>query len=133
MAHDSIQKERITDLGVMRIHNDVIAAIASTAAGEIKGVHKLGGGLTKNIYDLMTRRTMIKGVRVVSGEHGVRLSLSIIVEYGVDIPRVADEVQENIKRQVEKMTGLVLQEVNVDVEGVHAPVQPKTFRPGPSV
>jgi uncharacterized alkaline shock family protein YloU len=44
--------------------------------------------------------------------------VSIIVDYGVDIPRIADEVQENVKRSVEKMTGLVLSEVDVIVEGV---------------
>jgi uncharacterized alkaline shock family protein YloU len=36
----------------------------------------------------------------------------------VDIPRIADDVQENVKRAVERMTGLVLSEVNVIVEGV---------------
>ena len=49
------------------------------------------------------------------------MAVSIIVEYGVDIPRIADEVQENVKRAVEKMAGLVLSEVDVVVEGVHAP------------
>jgi uncharacterized alkaline shock family protein YloU len=42
------------------------------------------------------------------------------VEYGIDIPRVADEVQENVKRAVEKMAGLVPSEVDVIVEGVRA-------------
>ncbi|MFH0764242.1 MAG: Asp23/Gls24 family envelope stress response protein [Candidatus Omnitrophota bacterium] len=51
-------------------------------------------------------------------ESEVKLTVSIIVEYGIDIPRVADEVQENVKRAVEKMTGLVLAEVDVVVEGV---------------
>ena len=52
-------------------------------------------------------------------ESEVRLTVSIIVEYGVDIPKIADEVQEMVKRAVERMTGLVLSEVDVVVEGVH--------------
>ena len=93
--------------------------MAGIAGGEIKGVYKLGGGITKGIYDLLTARGSAKGVRIITQDNEVRLTVSIIVEYGVSVPRVADEVQENIKRQVEKMTGLVLHEVNVDVEGIH--------------
>ena len=126
MAGESVQRERVTDLGAVRIYNDVLASIASIAASEIKGVHRLGQGSPKNFSEFLARRGRSKGVRVSPGENGVRIAVSIIVEYGVYIPRVADEVQENIKRQVEKMTGLVLQEVNVDVEGVRTPFPAKS-------
>ena len=116
-----VQKERVTDLGVTRIHNDVLASIASIAAGEIKGVYRLGGGIACGLGNFFNRAGgSARGVKIVSNDTGeVKISMSIIVEYGVNIPRVADEVQENVKRQVEKMTGFLLQEVNVDVEGVH--------------
>ena len=120
MARNPVQKERVTDLGATRIHNDVLASIASIAAGEIKGVYKLGGGAAWRLPNFLNRSCLTKGIKIVSNDTGeVKLAISIIVEYGVNIPRVADEVQENIERQVEKMTGLVFQEVNVDVEGVH--------------
>jgi len=45
----------------------------------------------------------------------------ITVEYGLDVTRIADDVQENVKRIVEKMTGLVLSGVDVVVEGVKLP------------
>ncbi len=125
MSADALQRERTTDLGRIRIHNDVLASIASNAASEIKGVYKLGGGFTRNVCNFFTNKCTVKGVRVTSTESDVRLSVSVIVEYGVNIPRVADEVQDNIKRQVQKMTGLVLNEVNVDVEGVHAAGAPR--------
>lgn len=126
MGGESVQKGRVTDLGAVRIHNDVLASIASIAASEIKGVYRLGQGFPRNFYEFVTRRGPSRGVKVSPGEHEVKVSASIIVDYGVYIPRVADEVQENIKRQIEKMTGLVLQEVNVDVEGVRAPFPVKS-------
>ena len=125
MTGESAHKERATDLGVVRIHNDVIASIAAIAASEIKGVHRLGGGLARNLYGFFANKCSVKGVRIVSREGDVKLSVSVIVEYGVNIPRVSDEVQENIKLQVEKMSGLVLSEVNVDVEGVKPPAPAK--------
>ena len=70
------------------------------------------------ILDIFLNRFSSKGVRIEAKEGEVKLTVSIVVEYGVDIPRVADEVQENTKRAVEKMAGLVPAEVDVIVEGV---------------
>ena len=122
MKQDQVQKDRTTDLGVVRINNDVIAAIASIAATEVRGVRGMGGTNFFRIAlcDLFARKLGSRGVRIQSADGEVRLSVSILVDYGVDIPRIADEVQENVKRAVEKMTGLILGEVNVIVEGVAA-------------
>lgn len=121
MTIDSFHhKDRTTDLGTVRINNDAIATIASVAAMEIKGVHRMGGGLTRTVYEAIFRRTSSKGVKIDMGDSESRLTVSIVVEYGVDIPRIADEVQENVKRAVEKMAGLVLSEVDVVVESVYA-------------
>ena len=119
MRHDPAQKDRATDLGVVRINNDVIASIAAIAATEVKGVYRMGGGQIKGRFlDMISGKFSSKGVRIATGDGDVKLSISVVVEYGVDIPRIADEVQESVKRAVEKMTGLLLSEVDVVVEGV---------------
>lgn len=120
MAKDRMKSDRSTDLGVVRINNEAITTIASIAALEVKGVHRMGGGtLPKTIREIFCRKRGAKGVRIQLNENEVKLTVSIIVEYGVDIPKIADEVQEMVKRAVERMTGLVLSEVDVVVEGVH--------------
>ena len=120
MVKDPTHRNRSTDLGVVRINNDAIATIAQVAAMEVKGVRKMGGGLAKTIYEAFLKRGAPRGVKIHMRESEVRLAVYIVVEYGVDIPRIADEVQENVKRAVEKMAGLVLSEVDVVVEGVEA-------------
>jgi uncharacterized alkaline shock family protein YloU len=120
MPNSSGRGDRPTDLGVVRINNDAITTIASTAAMEVRGVRKMGGGLRKTILEIIHRRSF-GGVRVYTKEGEVKLVVSIIVDYGIDIPRVADEVQDSVKHAVEKMTGLVIGEVDVVVEGVHPP------------
>ncbi len=115
-----VHRERSTDLGVVRISNDAIATIASLAAMEVKGVCKMGGGKSRAVINAIFKTFSSRGVKVQMKDGEVKLTVSIIVEYGVDIPRVADEVQENVKKAVEKMAGLIPEEVDVVVEGVSA-------------
>lgn len=121
MKYDSTQGNRTTDLGLVRINNDAISTIASIAAMEVRGVYKMGGGIKGTLYEVLFRRSATKGVRIHAEENEMKLTVSIIVEYGVDIPHAVDEVQSSVKRAVERMTALVLSEVNVIVEGVHSP------------
>lgn len=121
MDKDLMHRDRATDLGVVRINNDAIATIASIAAMEVKGVARMGGGLAKTLYEKIIKKSGVKGVKIQTKDSEVKLTVFIVVEYGVDIPRIADEVQDNVKRAVEKMAGLVLSEVDVVVEGVYAP------------
>ncbi len=121
MDKNSTHRERATDLGTVRISNEAIATIASAAALEVRGVHRMGSGGARNcIENLLKNRAAAMGVRIDLKDSEAKLTVSVIVEYGGDIPRIADEVQENVKRAVERMSGLVLSEVDVIVEGVHA-------------
>lgn len=129
MAKDQdMRRDRSTDLGVVRISNEAISTIASIAAMEVKGVCKMGGGTPRAIIDLCLRRFSSRGVRIQMTDGEVKLTVSVVVEYGVDIPRVADEVQENVKRAVEKMAGLVPSEVDIIVEGVRPQPAPEKER-----
>jgi len=120
MAKDRTKNDRTTDLGVVRINNEAITTIASVAALEVNGVHRMGeGAFPKTICEILCMKSRPKGIRIQLNESEAKLTVSIIVEYGVDIPRIADEVQEMVKRAVERMTGMVLSEVDVIVEGVH--------------
>ncbi len=121
MKRDSSDRYRTTELGIVKINNNAITTIASTAALEVKGVSKVGRGIGKTIYEILMRRGGKNGVKVYASENELRLILYITVDYGNDITRVADEVQENVKTAVEKMTGLVVSAIDVIVEGVKAP------------
>ena len=120
MSKEMQHRDRSTDLGIVRINNEAIATIASIAAMEVRGVSRMGSSFGRTMADVLLGRGGSKGVKIKMTEGEVALTVSIVVEYGVSVPRVADEVQENTKRAIEKMTGLVLSEVDVVVEGVRA-------------
>lgn len=119
-----VHKEEKTDLGLIKIHNEVISSVASLAACEVRGVAKMGGSFARSIYDLISKQQLHKGVKVENlNGNEIKITLHIVVEYGEDIPRVAAEVQESVRKNVEKMTGLSLSEVDVNIQGVTPPAK----------
>jgi len=108
-----------SDLGEIRIANEVVSIVAGLAATEVEGVAGMSGGIASGVAEMLGRKNLSKGVRVEVGEEQAAVDLSIIVDYGVRIPEVAWKIQENVKRAVESMTGLQVVEVNVHVQGVH--------------
>ena len=121
MRQDMTDRYRTTELGAVKINNNAITTIASIAAMEIKGVNKIGGGIGKTLFDFLCKKGTTKGVKIIATASDIKLTVYITVEYGMDITRIADEVQENVKMTVEKMTGLVLSGVDVVIEGVKSP------------
>lgn len=113
-----IEKGEHTDVGTVRIADEVVGIIAGLAAMEVPGVAGMSGGLVGGIAEMLGKKNLSKGVKVEVGEREAAADLFIIVEYGVRIPDVALRVQENVKRAVEAMTGLEVVEVNVHVQGV---------------
>ncbi len=110
-----------SELGSIRIADEVVAIIAGLAATEIKGVAGMSGGLAGGIAEMLGRKNLSKGVKVEVGEKETAVDLFVIVEYGVRVPDVAIQIQENVKRAIESMTGLIVVEVNVHIQGVVFP------------
>ncbi|OUM95118.1 MAG: alkaline-shock protein [Firmicutes bacterium ZCTH02-B6] len=111
-----------TELGELRIANEVVAIIAGLAATEVQGVAGMSGGIAGGIAEMLGRKNLSKGVKVEVGEEQAAVDLFVVVDYGVHIPTVAWNIQENVKRAIESMTGLQVVEVNVHVQGVHFPL-----------
>lgn len=100
-------------LGTINVSDEVVANIASIATLEVKGV----AGLSKGMISKILPGSQSKGVKAEVGQREAALDISIIVDYGVSIPDVAYQIQENVKRNVEIMTGLSVIEVNIYVVG----------------
>ena len=105
--------------GNVKISDEVIATIAGIAAEEIKGVAGMYGTFAEGIAEkLGAKKSFSKGIKVEVTENTVTLDLDIIIDYGTKIPDVSWEIQENVKNNIETMTGLSVEKVNIHVEGV---------------
>ncbi|WP_182187910.1 Asp23/Gls24 family envelope stress response protein [Pectinatus frisingensis] len=115
------KKTKSTALGSIRIADEVVSIIAGLAATEIEGIAGMSGGLVGGIAEMLGRKNFSKGVKVEVGEQEAAVDLYLIVKYGVRIPDIALNVQENVKKAIETMTGLHVVEVNIHVQGVGFP------------
>ena len=112
--------ENIEDNSNIRIADDVVAVIAGVAVSEVPGVAEMSGGFAGGISEVLSgKKNLSKGIKVESSEKQTKIDVNIIVEYGIRIPDVAFEIQNRVKKAVESMTGLKVEEVNVHVQGVN--------------
>jgi uncharacterized alkaline shock family protein YloU len=110
----------VTEQGKTTIADVVVSKIAGIAAREVPGVHELvaqgvGGAVSGLAQRVTGADTRSQGVGVAVGEREAAIDLKLTVDYGVNIPQVAEAVRRNIISRLEAMTGLFVKEVNIDV------------------
>ena len=101
--------------GTITYANEVIAIIAGVAANEVEGVAGMcsGGGIT----DVFGRnKNITRGVKVELGTEEAAVDIYLIIEYGTPIQTAASNVQENVRKAIESMTGLHVQGVSFEKE-----------------
>lgn len=58
------------------------------------------------------------GVNAEVGKVEVAVDLDIVVAYGKEIPKIFDEIVENVNKRIHEATGLEVVEVNVNVRDI---------------
>ena len=115
----SVEEEYIpTELGNIKIADDVVAIIAGLATTEVEGVVGMSGGIAGGIANMLGKRNLAKGVKVVIADNQVGVDIFVVVKFGARIPDVAWKIQEKCKNAIESMTGLAVTKINVHVQGV---------------
>ncbi|MBA4548555.1 Asp23/Gls24 family envelope stress response protein [Thermoactinomyces intermedius] len=107
-------------IGKIEIAPEVIQIISGIAASSVDGVIGLSGGTAANINQLLGRKNLKKGIHVDLGEQ-LAVDLSIVVQYGFNIPELGRKVQEEVKQAIENMTGLQVDQVSVKISGIKMP------------
>ena len=114
-----------SEKGQTTIADPVVSKVAGLAAREVGGVYELGGGVARALGAVAQRLPVgdnaSQGLSVEVGEKEAAIDLTVIVEYGESIPRVAQQIRENVVRRIEGITGLSVTEVNVAVNDLHLP------------
>lgn len=106
-------------LGTIVISEKVITTLAAKAASETYGIVGLAAQNVKDgIFELLRVENNTKGVSVRIKEDKVDIDLTVIMEYGVRIAIVAENIIDKVKYSIEANTNLKVESVNVIVQGI---------------
>ncbi|MBR6344319.1 MAG: Asp23/Gls24 family envelope stress response protein [Lachnospiraceae bacterium] len=105
-------------VGSVQIADDVVAMIASLAATEVEGVSAMVGNISNELMSKVGLKKLTKGVKVDVYDNVVKVDLTITLEYGFNIPKTCQKVQDKVKTAIETMTGLTVSDVNIRIASV---------------
>lgn len=103
--------------GSVKVYESVVSSIVRKSVLGTEGVVRFAGNsLVDNIAEFVGSKTMQdRAITVEMGEQSVSVSVQLVLQYGVYIPDVASTVQRAIKAQVEELTGMIVDKVDVTV------------------
>jgi uncharacterized alkaline shock family protein YloU len=119
--HSEANKEELVAgaLGDIKINHSVVASIVRLAALNAEGVYSVGGGFVDSIAEVFSKKESDRGVRVSVDENGdYVIQVRVIMRFGVELAKVATQVQEHVREQVQRMTSNDVSRVDVIIDGV---------------
>lgn len=108
-------------LGLITVNHNVIATIARTAALKIPGIHDMSASIVDGLAGILTKGSTDRGIMVEEEDQGFIITINIVVAFGVRIPDLALQLQNEVRAAVEEMTGKNVKQINVVVKGLHTP------------
>ncbi|RHH67798.1 MULTISPECIES: Asp23/Gls24 family envelope stress response protein [Vagococcus] len=118
------QTQNKTIKGNLTFDDKVIQKIIGIALEEIDGLLTVDGGFLSNLAGkIVNTDDVTSGIDVEVGKEQVAVDLDIVCEYGRNMNNVYDSIKEITSREIKKMTGLSVVEVNVNVVDVKSKEQ----------
>jgi len=111
--------EETTIAGKIEVSTKAIADIAGRAMTDCYGVVGTGSPYPgEGLVDVFRREKPHRGIEVRVTDNKVTVDLYVILEYGMRISEVANNLMNNVKYVLEKMLGLPDVTVNVHIQGL---------------
>ena len=105
--------------GDIIIENAVLADLAGISAMESYGIVGMAAkNATEGIFELLKFENLSKGIKVIQEDNMTVIELHFILEYGVKISTVGQNIIDRVKFNVENMTGITIDRIDVIVDGI---------------
>ena len=109
----------VNDKGSIIIEPDVISTIAGYSELKSYGIVGMASKNKKEgIFELLKLDFISKGIDVHVEEEIVTIDLNVILEYGMQIEVVAQNIVDNVKYNIKHLTGIEVDHLNVIVQGI---------------
>ena len=109
-----------TEKGLVRLTSDVYSNLTGAVATSCYGVKGMAfRSRTDGLGHLLRRESMSKGVKIVyNDDQSISIDLHIIVDNGVNLLAVGESIQNEVKYNVHRLTGVEVRSVNVCVDSM---------------
>ena len=108
-----------TGYGEVTIDNEVLEKVAGVTAVECYGIVGMTMvNVTSGIAKLLKGDSITKGISLKVDDNCIRIDLHIVIEYGVNIKAVTDNLVSTVKYKLENFSGLEVKHINIFVEDV---------------
>lgn len=105
--------------GSINIDESVLESIAGLSAMESYGLVGMSNRKTTDgLVELLKKENLSKGVKVHTDGDKIVVDLYIVVQFGTKISVVANNIIDKVKYNIENLTGLKVERVNINVQGV---------------
>ena len=98
--------------GKVTYNADIVSGIVALSLQETEGVRPISN--------------KSKGIKLCFEKEGVFVDISVIAEYGYNVPEIAYRIQQTVKQMVESMTDYKIAKVDVHVQSVVFPEKKKS-------
>lgn len=108
-----------TGYGEVTIDNEVLAKVTGVTAVECYGIVGMAMvNMTSGIAKLLKGDSITKGISLTVEENVISIELHIVIEYGVNIKAVTDNLISTLTYKLETFSGLKVGRIDVYVEDV---------------
>lgn len=115
-ARTTITSEAPSELGLIKIHDNVLASLVSRAVLGVEGVSRLAGSvIMDNLAGMVGSHS--RAIEIVKdGDDKLKIVVKVNIFYGTVIPAAAVEIQRQVIEQVESAAGVTVAAVDVVVQ-----------------
>ena len=109
-----------TDLGEIKVGNNVYTNIAGNAATKCFGVKGMAmRSVSDGLVHLLRRESMGKGVLVrTNDDDSISIELHIVIDQGVNIPALGASIVSEVRYIVSKQTETKVRDVDVVIDSI---------------
>lgn len=104
--------------GQLKVSKEVIFTITKNAVLEIDGICSIANAKKKILRNMFLSQTDSESISINFVNDTVEISICLYVNPGVKVKSIAEQVQNNVKNEVQSMTGITVSKVNVTISDV---------------
>lgn len=124
----------VNEHGHIKIHENVITAIVRRATCSVKGVSRLAGSsFIDNLAEIVgSRKVHDRAIGLKMDGANIEVEVKVNMLFGTNIPAVAAEIQSEVTKNIQKITGMNVNSVNVVVQEIEEPPEDKEMPEAPN-